>query len=40
MPHVSRDREDDIDLDAPVAGEQLARRRAIRQIERQAGHSR
>jgi hypothetical protein len=34
LPNMSRDGEDRIDLDTPVAGEQLARRRAIRQIER------
>jgi hypothetical protein len=34
LPDTFHDREDDSDLDAPVAGEPLTRQQAIRQIER------
>jgi hypothetical protein len=34
LPNTFRDSEDDSDLDARVAGEQLARQQAIRQIQR------
>ena len=34
LPNIFHDREDDSDLDAPVAGEQLTRQQAIHQIER------
>jgi H+/Cl- antiporter ClcA len=34
LPGIFHDRQDDKDPDAPVAGEQLTRQQAIRQIER------
>ena len=37
VPNVSHDRHDERDLDAPVSSKQLARQRAIRQIQRKRG---